>query len=102
MFADISLAVDDPKLSKIAVFSQVSRLSSQLQKHILVDVKKRRQVEHMKKQVLYFCNSMCRQTSILIVSKEEQQQCENDHLPNSSNFDRQELLLWKATRCPLS
>lgn len=56
----------------------------------------------MKKQVLYFCNSMCRQTSILIVSKEEQQQCENDHLPNSSNFDRQELLLWKATRCPLS
>ena len=44
----------------------------------------------MKKQVLYFCNSMCRQTSILIVSKEEQQ-CENDHLPNSSNFDRQEL-----------
>lgn len=43
----------------------------------------------MKIQVLYFCNSMCRQTSILIVSK--QQQCENDHLPNSSNFDRQEL-----------
>lgn len=41
----------------------------------------------MKIQVLYFCNSMCRQTSILIVSK--QQQCENDHLPNSSNFDRQ-------------
>ena len=26
--------------------------------------KKRRQVEHMKKQVLYFCNSMCRQTKV--------------------------------------
>ena len=63
------------KLSKIAVFSQVSRL---LQKQILDAAEKKWSTFEKTSVLLLFCLLLCR---VL---------CENDHLPNSSHFDIEE------------
>ena len=59
--------VDDPSCPKLQFSHKCRDCLASCKKHILVDAaaaaERERRARHMKKQVLYFCNSMCRQTS---------------------------------------